>query len=36
MIHAELAPVLVVAPLATDTLSIICAGTSIVTLEAWN
>jgi hypothetical protein len=36
MIHAELAPVIVVAPLATDTLSIICGANSIVTLEAWN
>lgn len=36
MIHTELGPVLVAAPNATDTLSIICHTVSTVTIEAWS
>lgn len=35
MVHAELEPVLIVVPLATGTMSIICGSNSLVTIEAW-
>lgn len=36
IIHPDLREVFVAAPLSTDTLSLICASTSKVTIEAWN
>lgn len=36
MIHPELQPVLIFAPLSTDTLSVICGAITTITLEAWS
>lgn len=36
MLHADLAPVIVAVPAFGDTLSVICAATCKVTIEAWS